>query len=228
MDYRYEIGEIYSNLFKEGLEEEDYPIAFSFNEFDSISSYSGKLRYATQHLKRLGSGSSRVIFQVDNNKVLKVAKNIKGLGQNSVESDRSLQHYGVVAKIFETGEWIKDEGPFWVEMELAKKLTPKRFAQLTGLTHNEVQQYLIWWKSVNNPRSSAFPSTISDDLKLKVEDNEWMQDLMSLIMDYDMEYPGDFGRINSYGEVLREDQPTVVLVDFGLSRGVFYDYYRRN
>lgn len=208
-------------------EEEDYPEAFSFQEFDSISSYSGKLRYATQHLKRLGSGSSRVIFQVDNDKVLKVAKNIKGLGQNSVEADRYIQNYGVVAKVFEVGDRIKDEGPFWVEMELAKKVSPKRFQVLTGLSHNEVQSYLSWWKDANHPRS-RWRENISEELKEKVQENEWFQDLLSLIMDYDMEYPGDFGRVNSYGEVLREGEPTIVLVDFGLSRSVWYDYYQRN
>ena len=61
----------------------------------------------------------------------------------------------------------------------------------------------------------------------KIDENEFVQNLMSLINDYDMVYPGDFGKLSSYGEVMREGKPTIVLVDFGLTRSVYYDYYDR-
>lgn len=204
-----------------------YPSSFSFEEFERISSYSGKIRYATQHLRRISSGSSRVIFKIDDEKVLKVAKNIKGLGQNNTEADWYLQEYDVIAKVFERGDSIKDEGPFWIEMELAKRVPPKRFQELTGLSIQEVQNFLIWFKGVNHPVQGRAPY-IEDELKNKVSENEWFGSLQSMIMDYDMEYPGDFGRLNSYGEVLRDGKPTIVLVDFGLSRQVWLNYYAKN
>ena len=54
---------------------EAYPESFSFEEFNNIRSYNGKLKYANQRLKKISSGSSRVVYQVDNERVLKIAKN---------------------------------------------------------------------------------------------------------------------------------------------------------
>ena len=59
-----------------------------------------------------------------------------------------------------------------------------------------------------------------------VGNNEFLSELWDMIINYDMEYPADFGRISSYGEVLREGDPTVVLVDFGLTKSTYEDYYK--
>jgi hypothetical protein len=53
---------------------------------------------------------------IDNQKVIKIAKNKKGLAQNSVEAEAYIQNYDIVARVFDT-----DRNDFWVEMELAKK-----------------------------------------------------------------------------------------------------------
>lgn len=213
-------------FFESCYEEEDYPSAFSFSEFNNIPSYAGKLKYAASHLTRLGSGSARTVFQVDDAKVIKIAKNVKGLGQNNTEADWSLQQYGIVARVFEIGDTIKDEGPFWLEMELARKVSPKRFAQLTGVSLEDVWKYLQWWKHDNGPKR-GLSIALEPELKQRMEDSEWFQDLFSVINDYDMESPGDFGRTSTYGEVLRDGVPSVVLIDFGLSKGVYYDYYAK-
>ena len=202
-----------------------YPASFNIQEFNDIQSYSKKVKYAADHLKKIGSGSSRVVFLVDEEKVLKIAKNEKGLGQNKTESDWSMQQYGIVAKIFNVGEDYKDIGPMWLEMELAKKVSPKRFKEVTGISLQDVQSYLMYLNSVNNPSKYRIPS-IDDKLKETIQENEWMQDLESLIHDYDMTYPGDFGRISTYGEVVRDGVPSIVLVDFGLSSSVYYEYYK--
>ena len=208
-------------------EEEDYVESFSFEDFERITSYAGKVKYAASHLQRLGSGSARVIFSVDDTKVLKVAKNIKGLAQNNIESDYTLQKWcPIVAKVFKIGEEVKDVGPFYLEMELAKKVSPARFEALTGVSLKDLQDYLAHKKSLIN-RGKIWIS-IDPEVEARLNDNEFVGHLMDLIANYDMSYPGDFGRINSYGEVLREGEPTVVLVDFGLTSSVWLDYYARN
>ena len=63
------------------IDEMAYPTSFNMGEFKSIKSYKGKLDYAKQHLLgKLGAGSSRAVFKVDDEKVLKIALNEKGLG----------------------------------------------------------------------------------------------------------------------------------------------------
>ncbi len=206
-----------------------YPVSFSFEEFNNIKSYNGKLKYANERLQKISSGSARVVYKVDEEKVLKIAKNKKGIGQNSIESDWGLQRMSdIVAKIFDT-----NEDHFWVEMELAKKLTPNRFKQLTGMSLNEVQDMLRVMETLNNSSRRKYLKQeqlkeLHDEFSQKVNDNEFLNSLTDMIMNFGMKYPGDFGRVNSYGEVLREGVPTVVLVDFGLSESVWEDFYKVN
>ena len=61
---------------------------FSFDELSSIKALSKRVLYCKQHLGNpIGNGSSRMVFQIDDEKVLKLAKNRKGLAQNNVEAD---------------------------------------------------------------------------------------------------------------------------------------------
>lgn len=203
--------------FVEEFLSEDYPSNFNFEEFNSIKSYNGKLKYANERLQKLGSGSARVVYKVDDEKVLKIAKNKKGIAQNSVEAEGYLQNYEIVAKVFET-----DYDDFWIEMEWAKKVTPTRFREITGIDIKKLWNFLFYDKSNRNQTMSLTPEEIE-----KIDENEFVQNLMSLIHDYDMIYPGDFGRLSSYGEVMRDGKPTIVLVDFGLTSSVYYDYYDR-
>jgi hypothetical protein len=215
--------------FKQYIKEMAYPVSFSFDEFNNIKSYNGKLKYANERLQKISSGSARVVYKVDEEKVLKIAKNKKGIGQNSIESDWGLQRMSdIVAKIFNT-----NDDHFWVEMELAKKLTPNRFKQLSGMSLNEVQDMLRVMETLNNSSRRKYLKQeqlkeLHDEFSQKVNDNEFLNSLTDMIMNFGMKYPGDFGRVNSYGEVLREGVPTVVLVDFGLSESVWEDFYKVN
>jgi hypothetical protein len=205
-----------------------YPQSFSFENFNNISSYSGKVKYAATHLQRMTSGSSRVIFKIDDEKVLKVAKNIKGLAQNNTEQDHTIQQwYGdIVAKVFSIGDTIKDEGPFYLEMELAKKLSPKRFKQILGLPLSDLQLFLQHQAKLHG--KTRFGPSLSQEFIDNMYEQDFVINLWDMIQNFDMSFPGDFGRINSYGEVMRDGQPHVVLVDFGLSNQVWLDYYARN
>ena len=44
--------------------------------------------------------------------------------------------------------------------------------------------------------------------------------------DYDFPDIGDMTRLSTYGEVIRDKKPKIVLVDFGLTKTVFDDYYK--
>ena len=63
--------------------------SFDFEELSSLPSYNARLKYCTQHLgKHIGKGSSRVTFQIDDENVLKLAFNQKGVAQN-IEEERA-------------------------------------------------------------------------------------------------------------------------------------------
>lgn len=215
--------------FQHYINEMAYPVSFSFEEFNKINSYNGKLKYANERLKKISSGSARVVYMVDDEKVLKIAKNKKGLGQNSIESDWGLQRMSdIVAKIFNT-----NDDHFWVEMELAKKITPNRFKQLSGMSVNEVQDILRVMETLNNVSKRKYlnreqVNQLQNEFDEKVNNSEFLTSLTDMIINFGMKYPGDFGRVNSYGEVLRDGTPTLVLVDFGLTESVWEDFYKVN
>jgi hypothetical protein len=192
-----------------------YPSSFSFDEFNKISSHIGKLRYANTHLQRITSGSSRTVYKVDDEKVLKIAKNKKGLDQNASESDWSIHSYGISATVFN-----HSEDDFWVEMELAKRVSPSRFKALTGISFVDLQVALRHLE-YRSKRYSVYQPPKPDP---KIFENEFYQNLERFIYDYD--FPtGDLARLNSYGEVLREGEPKIVLIDFGGSRHVINKHY---
>lgn len=205
---------------------EDYPTGWDKKEFDAIDTFTEKLRYAQKYLRKIASGSGRVVFAIDDSKALKIAKNKKGLAQNRVESEYYLQNYEVVARTFSSGDDVKNIGPFYVEMELARRLVPKRFKEISGVSFNELAAYLLWDDDVFHGRDkwrNFGPEQL--EIKSRLDDNEFVVNLVSLMRDYDMP-AGDLRRLSSYGEVIRNGKPAIVLVDFGLTEAVYRDYYK--
>ena len=72
--------------------------SFSLQELSNISSFRGRVQYCRQMLGfPIGNGSSRITFQIDDEKVLKLAKNEKGIAQNETEWDPlASQNYGMI------------------------------------------------------------------------------------------------------------------------------------
>lgn len=210
------IRKIIRELVEEFIDEK-YPEEFSFKELEDIRSYSGKLKYAEKHLQKLASGSARVVYKVDDDKVLKIAKNKKGLAQNQVEAQGYLQKYDIVAKIFDT-----DDDDYWIEMEYAKKITPSNFRDLTGVDLKELNTFLLLTRMENKFPEQGY--RVGANRREKMKNIEFVNQLMKFIRDNNME-SGDFGRISSWGKVIRDGFEQVVLVDYGLTNSVYEDYY---
>jgi hypothetical protein len=202
------IKECLDEIFYEGqdfmMDEMAYPTSFNFEEFKNIKSFAGKQKYAKERLLgKVGAGSSRAVFKVDDEKVIKIALNQKGLSQNNAESEDYKQNYDVVAKVFDV-----DQDDMWVEMELVKKVTPKRFKELTGTNPEDVAYWLakqrgeLTWRDVPD-----------------LSENEFAEEMRDFTEDYQYPVPGDFGKLSTYDEVLRNGVPKVVVVDFGFDTG---------
>jgi len=196
------------------MDEMACPESFNFEEFKNIRSFAGKQRYAKQHLLgKVGAGSARAVFKIDDEKVIKIALNNKGIAQNISEAEGYKQNYDVVARVFET-----DENDMWIEMELAKKITLRRFKELTGTSPEEIGRWLA------SERGEKTWGTVTD-----LEDNEFAEEMSDFTGDYQYPVPGDFTKISTYGEVLRDGVPKVVVIDFGFDISVkdVYDTARK-
>ena len=84
--FRYvSIRQYIRNILWEQFIEEDYPASFNMDEFKMLRSFNARINYCQARLKRISSGSSRIVYQIDDELVLKLARNVKGLAQNEAE-----------------------------------------------------------------------------------------------------------------------------------------------
>lgn len=60
-------------------------------------------RFDIPNLKEISSGSDRVVFDLGDGKVLKVANTARGLAQNMQEGDAQLIEKGLIPQVYETG-----------------------------------------------------------------------------------------------------------------------------
>ena len=189
-------------------------------KFSTINSFKGKLQFANQNLNRIGSGSGRAVYDIDGTKVLKLAINSKGIAQNEVESN--IGYYDdvsdIVTKVFDNAD-----DNTWLVAEEAKKVNEKRIKELTGIPSlNELFYYLKNFDSYQHGTYLIFRQKL--ETRELLEENEFVQTLTNFIENYDQKN-GDMGRPSTYGEVLRDGQPTIVLTDYGLNDEVYNTHY---
>jgi len=189
------------------INEEAYPESFNIDDFSQIKSFKGRLDYANNNLKRLGSGSARVVYKVDEEKVLKIAKNNKGIAQNSAEIDYRNSSF-LFPEVFDFHNYS-----LWVEMEYAKKMTTKKFIEIIGYEINQI--HLIFKKELK-------PKELIE--KRNMIRNNYLNELVNIVESYKFMWQ-DFTKLSSWGIVLRDGKETPVLVDFGYTTDVYYKYY---
>jgi hypothetical protein len=174
-----------------------------------------------------GSGSLRIIFEIDDNKVLKLAKNQKGVAQNEFEEETS--RYGsMVVKVFECGNdytWLVEENCI-----PAKK---KDFDQLLGVPFETYCDLIrFYYNRYCRKGKEAFLYTMTsneaDKLINQLYENDeygFVQQVFDLMGDYQLPF-GDLTRISTYGMVMRDGKPELVIIDSGLSEEILNLYYR--
>ncbi len=211
------------------VQEMAYPVGFDMKELKSLKSYSARLSYCKQRLRKIGAGTSRVVFAVDNEKVLKVAKNRKGIAQNQEEmQDWRQNYYDCFAKVYDASE----DGIF-LEMQAARKAKDSDFRKLTGYGFDVMCAWIEYTASLYLPRNrKQLRDTKYDRL---FDSDEWSEGLdnynlfgsiHSYLCDTCTKAYGDYCRLSSWGVVSEDGEEKLVLVDFGLTEDVFDTYYK--
>jgi mRNA-degrading endonuclease RelE of RelBE toxin-antitoxin system len=200
---------------------EDYPASFDMEVFKSLKSHAGRNRYAQEHLQRLSSGSSRIVYKIDDEKVLKLAKNDKGVAQNEVEIEYGQYGdlSGILAKIFDYDE----QNHLWVEMELAKKVNASDFKNLVGYKFTDIQTAIHNY-GIDSGNGRGRKQEMDSELLDSMWENEFMYEIFDYIGNYGVP-PGDLMRLSSYGLVKRDGKHQIVIIDYGLTHDVYSSYY---
>lgn len=203
--------------------DEDYPSSFDMNHFKTLTSFAARIRYCEDHLERISSGSGRIVYKIDDERVLKLAKNTKGLAQNEVEIEYSnytdIDH--IVAQVFDS-----HPDSLWLEMELAEKLTKPKFKSIVGYDFDDYAGVMRAHHDDVNGRGRSRMGRNKEVEAEMWEDDDFGYHMLDFIGTYGIP-AGDLARISSYGVVRRGGSERVILVDYGLTSDVYDTHYRR-
>lgn len=205
-----------------------YPAAFSMDTFKSLKTFNDRIKYCTEKLGRqLGSGSSRRVFPIDDEKVLKLAMNKKGLAQNEAECDWFLQQIGLFAKVYDVDENYK-----WIEMQRARKAKASDFKRLTGFNFMFICEYINYVHSLytRNRYARNFRNASYDQMFQEIaERDDYYDSIFGMLYDYmantQLESIGDLKRLSSWGVVVENGEESLVMIDYGLNDDVAKEYY---
>ena len=184
---------------------------FSLEELSNLSSFKQRIDYCTAHLgKPVGRGSSRLAFQYDDNKVLKLAWNQKGVAQNYQE--QSIQRsYSITPQLFD-----QDNDDNWLLSEFVLPAKKQDFEVALGMSFEQFCSFIYasMLYRFNDTRFSSYAMSEEEYTSL-LENNEDLYDFDTYIGDNGKGVCGDMTRLKNYGLVQRNGFPTIVLLDSG-------------
>ena len=201
---------------------------FRLDVLMSASSFSERVRYCTEMLGRpIGNGSSRVVFQVDDDCVIKLAKNPKGIAQNLEELRVFGENYlSSTPKLFNGSD---DENGLWIITEYVLPAKASDFKKVLGITFKEISEfaYCVDGSFKSNGRKYSIKMS---ELYEKYKDNDDVVDLLNNIHELEGTMDSsasDLTRLVNWGMCMRNGKPTFVFLDCGLNQEIFNKYYRR-
>lgn len=198
---------------------------FSFDELKKINSFKGKYNYCKKTLgPTQGRGSSRVCFQLSDNKILKLALNQKGLAQNATELDWGLQSYDVVPEIYPESD---TDNYTFICSEYVLPAKESDFEHVFGFDFHTFCKCITAFYNCYTPHATVAISPMDDDsLSTLLDENEDLNSFYYYMTDYQPPL-GDMLSLSSYGMTNRSGVPQIVLLDSGLNYDVFNKFYKR-
>lgn len=201
--------------------------SFDLEIFRGLKTFRARIDYCQRSLVRISSGSSRIVYDLGNGKVLKIARNRKGLYQNQKEAvlseDWVFSSEGIIAKVLdgvENGEWIISEK--------ARKLTAPLFKKITGYSWEEFIQAINYEERRLHGKESVWNSDVASE---ELMDRMWNDEdglpwsVFNIMGNYTDLVVGDLKKMNSWGVVERDGDLEVVLVDYGLDDDIWDAHY---
>jgi hypothetical protein len=118
----------------------------------------------------------------------------------------------------------QDENALWVEMELARKVSPKLFQEVTGMDFNNYCHAIRYYDDHHNGGRHRMISMSKPDNYDDLWENEFCNEVFNLIGSYDLPV-GDLCKLSTYGVVNRNNQNQIVMIDYGLTKDLYDTFY---
>ena len=179
-----------------------------------------------------GNGSSRVVFDIDDETVLKLAKNKKGIEQNLEEIRLGTEPYFSSFPRIMNGS--DEKNGLWIIAERVLPAKEDDFEKVLGMPFSVINEFV--WCIITGGRQGykdAYKDLSNDELYQKYESNEAVIELFNDIYELYMGFDNnivDLRAIRNWGLCLRNGKPAMVMLDVGLSEDIYNRLYnpRRN
>lgn len=204
------------------------PETFSYEKLSTFENLFDCARYCEKTLTRLGVGTSRRVYKLEDGKVLKLANDEKGKEQNKYESalTQSNEMPSFMAKIYNF-----DKNGIYLEMEQAKPITDAEFEKIVGISFKLYQKVIT---SIINPKTESkrakwlktFYKDKCEEILLNIEKYPFVQEISNYLTNTNSEIKHKLFNLSNYGLVNRDGKETLVLTDFGMNNEIHEKYYK--
>lgn len=196
--------------------------------------YKAMIRAARKFgLEEFGMGSSRFVFAMDGGKVLKIARNKKGVEQNKLEAfaGRDPHVHSMLASVYDASPenvWLVSEfvepledgdfkvaedvcGVQWSEVRKVLGLSNKTDVDATVVDNTRKMEKSGGGKSEKTKKSGCLTG------------NKFLEGLQGFLDRYQGMLTGDIVKLSSWGV---SSKGCLVLLDYGITRKKFEELYR--
>lgn len=200
----------YSLATSEELPADSKDLTVVLANLEKLETYSARKQYAEKNLEHLSSGSSRIVYLTRDRKVVKLAKNDKGLAQNKAEANPKMKSKFLNPILHHAKDYA------WIETHYLDKITTKQFEEMTGIAFSDFGEAIRFGlKNVSQNSDQTKPKSFD-----KVVSSEIYKEMKRVGEQFKL-LPGDLARISSWG--VKDKHP--VLLDAGLTSSVYDSYY---
>lgn len=145
---------------------------FNIDVFKNLATQRERIAYCHKRLKFIGSGTSRTVYKLDENKVIKLAISKIGISQNKTESSALFQSLSCFTKVYDNEEFYR-----WIISEYAEKLNKVDFESVVGYNQEAVN---TWFRYVHNSGDDDTYTDLPDYVK-EMNDKPFFADLKKAI-----------------------------------------------
>lgn len=188
---------------------------FNFVEFNEQESYDDKIAYAKNHLEFIGSGSSRHVFALDDERVIKIASNENGIIQNNVEKFYSDSNWERLSKNLEY-----DDDFMWLISERAVPMSREGFEELFKISIDDLYLHLyhrrfdIFIDEIDEKAPIADYMMGIIESKKKTTDNPLVKEIIQMSDKLGFN-TSDLARIENWGIREKDGNPFPIITDYG-------------
>jgi hypothetical protein len=191
---------------------------FNFVHLDSLETFEEKIKFCKENLNQIGKGSSRLVFDLSKNSVLKLAWNEKGLGQNLMEqSDQIHKLFGDMVPALK--KKCKGDKIYWLVMEKAKPVDEETFEKISKIPFKTFQKAMKEMKLVNYKEKKD----VSEETKELLKTSHFLDLVQDLTFSLGL-LVGDVIKTSSWGKIGNR----LVILDTGLQKDFFNTFYKKH